>query len=196
MLRILKFALATLFALAVAGLAFTMPAQAAAGAKMVNYQYQAQPNSFWCAPAAVRMAWSVVGTAPSQGEIAAKMGTTEDGTNDIGIVARALSSGGIGAYKATMVPQADKVQIANFQKDVVHTIDAGRAVVVNVAGSGVDTAGNVHSFPGHYVTVVGYETGGSVVTVGDSADPAIARYTMSVAQLADWMAPKGYASVQ
>ncbi|MGK5675807.1 C39 family peptidase, partial [Micromonospora sp. URMC 106] len=39
---------------------------------------------------------------------------------------------------------------------------------------------------------VGYRDNGHTVTIADSADPAQASYRMSVDNLADWIATRGY----
>jgi hypothetical protein len=59
----------------------------------------------------------------------------------------------------------------------------------------VDTDGNGHAFEGgHYISVIGYRDGGKTVTIADSADPDTATYRMSVDNLADWIATRGYSS--
>ncbi|RLP92329.1 phytochelatin synthase, partial [Micromonospora sp. BL4] len=75
------------------------------------------------------------------------------------------------------------------------TVDDGRAVVANIAGTSVDTDGGVHSFEGgHYISVVGYRDGGNIVKIADSADPNTASYEVTVEHLADWIATRGYAT--
>ncbi|MFI7512748.1 phytochelatin synthase, partial [Micromonospora echinofusca] len=45
---------------------------------------------------------------------------------------------------------------------------------------------------GHYISVVGYRDNGNTVTIADSADPNQASYRMSIDNLADWIATRGY----
>ncbi|PWR13318.1 phytochelatin synthase, partial [Micromonospora sicca] len=90
-------------------------------------------------------------------------------------------------------PKADGKQTDKLRTDIVHTVDEGRAVVANIAGTATDTDGNTHSFEGgHYISVVGYRDGGHTATIADSADPNMASYRMSVDNLADWIATRGY----
>ena len=56
-------------------------------------------------------------------------------------------------------------------------------------------AGNTHSFEGgHYISVVGYRDNGHTVTIADSANPNMASYRISVDNLADWIATRGYSA--
>jgi hypothetical protein len=59
-----------------------------------------------------------------------------------------------------------------------------------------DTAGETHSYEGgHYLAVVGYGSGGNTVTIADSADTAGSPdYNLTVTQLGNWIATRGYAS--
>ncbi|MFJ6196538.1 phytochelatin synthase, partial [Micromonospora sp. NPDC092111] len=55
--------------------------------------------------------------------------------------------------------------------------------------------GTTHSFEGgHYISVVGYHNDGKIVTIADSANPNQASYRISVDNLADWIATRGYTS--
>ncbi|NES39888.1 phytochelatin synthase, partial [Micromonospora sp. PPF5-17] len=57
--------------------------------------------------------------------------------------------------------KADDKQTDRLRADIVRTIDNGRAVVANIAGTTTDTDGNTHSFEGgHYISVVGYRDNG------------------------------------
>ncbi|MEH1168120.1 C39 family peptidase, partial [Micromonospora sp. CPCC 205539] len=82
-----------------------------------------------------------------------------------------------------------------LRADIVKTVDDGRAVVANIAGTTTDVDGTTHSFEGgHYISVVGYRDGGQTVKIADSADPTMASYEVSVEHLADWIATRGYAT--
>ncbi|MEV1076547.1 C39 family peptidase, partial [Micromonospora parva] len=86
-------------------------------------------------------------------------------------------------------------QTDQLRADIVKTVDDGRAVVANIAGTTTDTDGGTHSFEGgHYISVVGYRDNGTVVTIADSANPDTASYWISVEHLADWIATRGYAT--
>ncbi|MGC4821210.1 C39 family peptidase, partial [Micromonospora sp. DT63] len=92
-------------------------------------------------------------------------------------------------------PDADAKQTDQLRADIIKTIDNGRAVVANIAGTTTDTDGNTHSFEGgHYISVVGYRDNGTTVTIADSADPNTASYQVTVDHLADWIATRGYAT--
>ncbi|SCF46793.1 C39 family peptidase, partial [Micromonospora mirobrigensis] len=127
---------------------------------------------------------------------AREMGTTEDGTNSINDITPVLNKEtGKDVYRSVEIKdrKADDKQTDKLRADVVETVDGGRAVVANIAGTAVDTDGNTHSFEGgHYIWVVGYRDGGKTVTIADSADPNMASYRMSVDNLADWIATRGY----
>ncbi|PWR06445.1 phytochelatin synthase [Micromonospora sicca] len=163
----------------------------------LNVRYEAQPNFYYCGPAATRNALSVQGKNIDVDAMAKEMGTTEAGTNSINDITPVLNkeTGSKDAYKSVEIREnkADGKQTDKLRADIVHTVDEGRAVVANIAGTAVDTDGNVHSFEGgHYISVVGYRDGGHTATIADSADPNMASYRMSVDNLADWIATRGY----
>ncbi|MEV1329923.1 C39 family peptidase, partial [Micromonospora costi] len=158
----------------------------------------AQPNFFYCGPAATRNALSVQGKDINVDAMAKEMGTTEAGTNSINDITPVLNKEtGKNAYHSVEIstPSADDKQTDTLRTDIVRTVDDGRAVVANIAGTATDTDGNTHSFEGgHYISVIGYRDGGKVVTIADSADPNMASYRMSVDNLADWIATRGYST--
>jgi len=68
--------------------------------------------------------------------------------------------------------------------------------VANVVGAAQDTVGNYHEYDGgHYISIIGYTNNGRDVRI---ADPAVSEdqglYTMSTADLANWMGTRGYSS--
>ncbi|SCL36941.1 Peptidase_C39 like family protein [Micromonospora rhizosphaerae] len=168
------------------------------GERELNVRYQAQPNFYYCGPAATRNALSVQGKDINVDAMAKEMGTTEAGTNSINDITPVLNKEtGKNAYRSTEIRdnKADDKQTDKLRTDLVRTIDDGRAVVANIAGTATDTDGNTHSFEGgHYISVVGYHDDGHTVTIADSADPNQASYRMSVDNLADWIATRGYAA--
>ncbi|MFC4150413.1 C39 family peptidase, partial [Micromonospora mangrovi] len=164
----------------------------------LNVRYEAQPNFYYCGPAATRNALSVQGKAIDVDAMAKKMGTTEDGTNSINDITPVLNKEtGRDAYRSTEIP-ADKVdgkRVEQLRTDIVRAVDDGRAVVANIAGTATDTDGVTHSFEGgHYISVVGYHDGGKIVTIADSANPDQASYRIDVDELAHWIASRGYSS--
>ncbi|SCG65303.1 C39 family peptidase, partial [Micromonospora humi] len=100
-------------------------------------------------------------------------------------------------YKSVEIrsPKADDKQTDTLRADIVRTVDDGRAVVANIAGTTTDTDGTTHSFEGgHYISVVGYQNDGHTVTIADSANPDQASYRITVDNLADWIATRGYST--
>jgi hypothetical protein len=169
------------------------------GERELGVRYQAQPNFYYCGPAAARNALSVQGKDISVDAMAKEMGTTEAGTNSINDITPVLNkeTGKNDAYRSVEIstPSADTKQTDTLRADVVKTVDNGRAVVANIAGTTTDTNGGVHSFEGgHYISVVGYHDNGNIVTIADSADPNTASYQITVEHLADWIATRGYAT--
>ena len=168
------------------------------GGRELNVRYEAQPNFYYCGPAAARNALSVQGKNIDVDGMAQRMGTTEAGTNSVNDITPVLNKEtGKDVYRSTEIstPRADEKQTDKLRADIVRTVDDGRAVVANIAGTATDTDGTTHSFEGgHYISVVGYTNGGNTVTIADSANPDQASYRISVDNLADWIATRGYIS--
>ncbi|MGA4688602.1 C39 family peptidase [Micromonospora sp. AB353] len=169
------------------------------GERELDVRYEAQPNFYFCGPAAARNALSVQGKNIDVHAMAREMGTTEAGTNSINDITPVLNkeTGAKDAYKSVEIstPKADDKQTDTLRADVVKTVDAGRAVVANIAGTATDTDGTTHSFEGgHYISVIGYRDNGKTVTIADSADPNTATYRMNIDNLADWIATRGYST--
>jgi hypothetical protein len=169
------------------------------GERELGVRYEAQPNFYYCGPAATRNALSVQGKNINVDDMAKEMGTTEAGTNSINDITPVLNkeTGKADAYRSVEIssPAADAKQTDMLRADIVRTVDDGRAVVANIAGTSTDTDGNTHSYEGgHYISVVGYHDNGNTVKIADSADPNTASYWISVEHLADWIATRGYAT--
>jgi 5-hydroxyisourate hydrolase-like protein (transthyretin family) len=167
------------------------------GERELDVRYEAQPNFYYCGPAATRNALSVLGKNIDVDAMAKEMGTTEAGTNSINDITPVLNKETGKHYRSVEIRdgKADDKQTDTLRTDIVRTVDDGRAVVANIAGTATDTDGNTHSFEGgHYISVVGYRDGGKTVTIADSADPNMASYRMSVDNLADWIATRGYSA--
>ncbi|SCG72516.1 C39 family peptidase [Micromonospora inositola] len=195
---------------AIAGPAIAAPAASAAsepaavlpgappaqGKRVLEYDYQRQPNSYYCAPAATRIALSTQGKVLSQSEVAKKLGTTKAGTNSADDTTRVLNEVTGGGYQTTDIggPKATPEQVDKLRVDVVQAVDAKRGVVANITGIAVDTDGNAHSYPtGHYLSIVGYRDGGDTVKIADPYD-SDSRYWMNDEKVADWVAERGYSS--
>ncbi|MEV0429078.1 C39 family peptidase [Micromonospora sp. NPDC050495] len=167
------------------------------GERELDVRYEAQPNFYYCGPAATRNALSVLGKNIDVDTMAKEMGTTENGTNSINDITPVLNKETGKTYRSVEIKdgKADDKQTDTLRADIVRTVDDGRAVVANIAGTATDTDGNTHSFEGgHYISVVGYHDNGKTVTIADSANPNTASYRISVDNLADWIATRGYSA--
>jgi hypothetical protein len=166
--------------------------------KQLNVNYQTQPNYYYCAPAATQIALSAGGHNLSQDDLANQLGTTVNGTNSAEDTTRVLNSVlGSNVYKTTSIPgqTATPDQVNQLQADVKNAVDNNRAVVANIAGTATDTDGATHSYEGgHYLTVVGYRNDGTQVQISDPASPDKPSYWMNTADMANWIATRGYSS--
>ncbi|MEU0077370.1 C39 family peptidase [Micromonospora tulbaghiae] len=189
--------------LAAAGGAVAGPAAAAhaapvkgKGDRTADYEYQAQPNFFYCGPASTRIALSAEGKDVSQDELAAKLGTTENGTDSAIDITRVLNEYTGGKYRTTEIRDdvATREQVERLRADIRTAVDDDRPVVANILGGARDIDGVEHSYPGHYVTVVRYEGDGDRVLIADPARPDEPTYWMDVTELANWIAGRGYSS--
>ncbi|MET7467361.1 C39 family peptidase [Micromonospora sp. NPDC005211] len=166
------------------------------GDRAADYEYQAQPNFFYCGPASTRIALSAEGRDVSQDELAAKLGTTENGTDSAIDITRVLNEYTGGKYRTTEIRDdvATPGQVERLRADIRTAVDDDRPVVANILGGARDVDGVEHSYPGHYVTVVRYEGDGDRVLIADPARPDAPTYWMDVTELADWIAGRGYSS--
>ncbi|SCL35771.1 Peptidase_C39 like family protein [Micromonospora rhizosphaerae] len=166
------------------------------GKRVLEHDYQRQPNGYYCAPAATRIALSTQGKVLSQKDVAEKLGTTKAGTDSADQTTQVLNEVTGGGYDTTKITEAraKPEQVDKLRTDVIEAVDAKRGVVANTIGTGVDTGGDKHPFPGgHYVSVVGYRDGGDAMKVADPYDPK-KHYWMDDEKLADWIAERGYSS--
>jgi hypothetical protein len=163
---------------------------------VLGYDYTAQQNYYYCAPAATRMALTAMGQTPSQDDVAKQLGTTEAGTKSAEDTTRVLNSMGGKDYHTVSIPGslAKPREMDRLQADIVRALSDGRPVVANVKGSAVDTDGDLHSYEGgHYLTVTGYGDDGRLAKIGDSAD-RYGEYWMTTIALANWIAERGYSA--
>lgn len=170
----------------------------AAGPVTVDVDYQVQNTGYYCGPAATRIALSARGIQLSQDELAAQLGTTENGTDHISQVTSVLNNH-VGWYQTREMPndppsQEQKDQLWN---DIVKDIDSGYPVVANiVAPPGNQPPG----YPSdqtiyHYFTVTGYNPDDSTVQIADPASFSGNQiYWLSFDQLASLIPPKGYSA--
>ncbi|WP_433087638.1 C39 family peptidase [Dactylosporangium sp. CA-052675] len=163
----------------------------------VNYDFQFQPNFYYCGPASTRMALTSVGADLSQDDVAARLGTTVNGTNSVADVARAMN-GVLGkeVYEARFIngQRASADEARKLQYDAVRALSTGRALVANIVGGATDQSGTYHEFSGgHYISLVGYRDHGRAVLIADPSGMFGPRtYWMSTDALANWAARRGY----
>ncbi|MFE0588188.1 C39 family peptidase [Micromonospora echinospora] len=168
------------------------------GQRELNVRYEAQPNFYYCGPAAARNALTTLDKNVSQDDLAREMGTTENGTDSAHLITKALNTkSGKNDWRTIEIstPNADDKQTDTLRHDVRTAVDNGRAVVANIAGTATDTNGTTHSFEGgHYISVVGYRDNADTVKIADSANPDQASYWITTETLADWIATRGYSA--
>jgi hypothetical protein len=167
--------------------------------KVLSYQFQLQPNDYYCGPAATRIALTARGHSLTQDQIAADLGTTTSGTNSAEDTTRVLNSvNGTNFYHTTSIPGSSAIpaEMDRLQADVVHAISNGYPIVANIMGYALDTTGTSRGYGGgHYVAVVGYSDNGRTVKIADPANVnGDGTYWMSTINMANWMATRGYSS--
>ncbi|NJC74050.1 C39 family peptidase [Planosporangium thailandense] len=172
-------------------------APAAPSSKVLDYQFQLQPNYYYCGPAATRIALSGSGHILSFDEIAGMLGTTTSGTNSAYDTTRVLNQvNGNNAYQTREIPSypATPAQMDQLQADVVRAITSGRIIVANIAGYTTDEDGGFHDYSGgHYLTIVGYKDDGRTVKIADPANPnGDGTYWLSTIKMANWISQRGY----
>jgi hypothetical protein len=169
-------------------------------AKTLEVDYQVQETGYWCGPAATRIALSARMAPPSQADLAAQLGTTENGTDDIRQVTDVLNANlGSSDYESKYMPDdpPSQEQKDMLWQDIVGDIDGGLPLVTNI----VAPPGNQP--PGyppdqtiyHYFTVIGYDDANKSVLIADPASFSGNQiYWLSFDQLASLIPPKGYAA--
>lgn len=192
--------------------ALVAPGMAAASApadvhasKVLEVDIQAQETGYYCGPAATRIALSATSEPPSQDTLAEQLGTTENGTDHIGLVTDVLNSNlGETKYESVQMPNDPPTQAERDQlwEHIVADIDAGDPVVANiVAPPGNQPPG----YPSdrtiyHYFTIIGYNAEARTVTIADPAGGAGGfeetppQYELGFDQLATLIPPKGYSA--
>jgi hypothetical protein len=136
---------------------------------------------------------------PSQGDLAAQLGTTVNGTDWIGQVTGVLNNNlGGGWYETKEMPDDPPTQEQRDRlwNDIVYDIDRNYPLVTNIVAPA-----NNHP-PGypdytiyHYFTVFGYDPVDRTVTIADPANFGGNQiYWISFDQLASLIPPKGYAA--
>ncbi len=164
-------------------------------AKELGIRYEAQSTYYYCGPAATRIALSAQGKHLTQDEAAKQLGTTENGTDSAEDTTRVLNKDTGGGYKTTAISgrSAKSGDVDQLKSNVKSAVDNNRAVVANIAGTATDTDGASHSYEGgHYISLVGYQDNGEAVKVADPANPNQSSYWVNTADMANWIATRGY----
>lgn len=172
-------------------------------AKSLDVKYQAQRTSYWCAPAAARIALSSkADKLPDQSALASAFGTTDNGTDHISQVVDGLNKqlAGTGTHYVTrdwadhpMTPAMSE----QLWSDTVRNIDSGKAMVANiVAPPGNQPPGYPKSETiYHYVTIVGYNAEKKTVHISDPARFSGGEgYWLSLDKATSLIKPRGYAA--
>jgi hypothetical protein len=163
--------------------------------QLTGYVGALQPNGWYCGPAATRIAVSAHGILPTFDDLAARLGTTRNGTKSIFEVTRVLNDiYGWARYESVEVRNVSGNQVKALREHVLAAINDGDPVVANIKGTITDFAGQQHSYPGgHYVVITGYSDGGDTVTVTDPADRwGSNEYQVSTPTMLWWISTRGY----
>lgn len=97
--------------------------------KRVDYQFQAQPNIYYCGPASTRIALSAQGEIQSQDDLATKLGTTFAGTASAFDITRVLNETlGKDVYRTGEIPNdtASADEVRRLKADLTTAIDNER----------------------------------------------------------------------
>lgn len=169
----------------------------AAGNVIVDIAFEYQQRSYWCGPAATRMALSARGVAVTQQQMADELPTTENGTDAITQVTAVLS-GYVGWYESKQMPNDPPTQAQRdlLLTDITTDLDQGYALVTNiVAPASNHPPGYPDQTIWHYFTVIGYNPDNHDVLIADPAGFAPTEtYWLSFDQLASLIPPKGYSA--
>lgn len=173
--------------------------------KVLQVDVQAQTTGYYCGPAATRIALSAkMGEPPSQDALAEQLGTTENGTDHIGLVTDVLNSNlGESKYESVQMPNEPPSQAEQDQlwEHIVADIDAGYPLVANiVAPPSNQPPGYPDETIYHYFAIIGYDAEAKTVTIGDPAggtsgfEETPPQYELSIEQMARLIPPKGYSA--
>lgn len=168
------------------------------GNVVVNIDFQYQETSYWCGPAATRMALSARSVWVSQQQMANELPTTTNGTDWIGQVTRVLSNY-VGWYETKEMPNDPPTQAQRdlLWYDITFDLDRGYALVTNIVAP---PSNHPPGYPDnqtiwHYFTVIGYNPSNRDVLIADPAGFApTPTYWLTFNQLATLIPPKGYSA--
>jgi hypothetical protein len=164
--------------------------------KVLAYTYEGQPNSYYCGPAATRIALTARNRLPSQDDLAGRLNTTVNGTDSANDTTRVLNDLlKTDFYRTREIPGRDATpaEMDRLQADAVRAVSHGYAIVANVVGSATLADGRWLDWPGgHYITIVGYEDEGRMLKIADPANPSVSSYWITTIEMANWMGQRGY----
>ncbi len=140
------------------------PTYVAAPSAYLSTQYCPQEKSYWCGPAAVQTALTAFGLKPSQGTIAAKLGTTTGGT------AMSRVDDVLRAYTGRSYVYHNTPTASDFYGHVQYAVKTcARPMIVDVTiRPGWGPYQYAHS--GHIICVDGFSWRYSTIRVNDSYD--------------------------
>lgn len=160
-----------------------------------------QDTYYWCGPASTQQALIVRGQRVTEQQLARELGTTENGTNHVGLVAAVLNRrlGNPGYLVRTIADPASDVARQLYFDDICRSVNARFGVVDNVMvppsnyprgarGENVRYSGGTVY---HYRFIAGYNRARREILVIDSGfAPNV--YWQNVDQSATCVAGKGY----
>jgi hypothetical protein len=173
--------------------------------KVLDFTWQGEDPWWFCGPSATYMALTTqMANPPTQDEVATELGTTSDGTSDIGKVVNVLNKYIAGASYVTRVitDPPTTAQHDKLKADLVARISKGQPVVANVISGWrppmYPTSGTIY----HYIAVLGYDDSGQKALIADPGaeghggstawNNVPESYWVDLDDLAVWIAGKGY----
>ncbi|MGH3728080.1 MAG: C39 family peptidase [Micromonosporaceae bacterium] len=172
---------------------------------VLDVAWEQQVTGYFCGPAATRMALKAqTSSPPGQWDLASMMGTDQNGTDHVGLVADAMNSVlGSSYYEDKYLDYSPtQAQRDLFTQDVIYDIDRGYAIVANiwVAAGGPRPPGYPSGAVFHYVTIIGYDNGGDRVLIADPAagiggfENVESKYWLDTYTMGTLIGGKGYAA--
>ncbi len=164
-----------------------------------------QDTFFWCGPATCQNILSSRGQQIEERRLAQELGTTENGTNHIGLLEAVLSARLNVSYETRLIQNdpPTKLQIDRFWDDLEKSIDAGYGVAMNWIAPPSNYPRGVLGSPSpsyqggtvfHYVAAMGYDDTARAVWIADSGFQPFT-YWISLAQCVSLIAGKGYTAL-
>lgn len=176
--------------------------------RILSYDHSIVPQEtyFDCGPASTQVVLNGRGITASEQDLIREIGTTEDGTADIGLIVPVLNRHLGDGYAATRMPDdpPSAVQMRELWAAITDSIDAGYGLVANIVAPPSNYPRGVYgstspAYGGgtvyHYIALMGYSTAADAVWVADSGFRPYG-YWIAIEQLATLIPPKGYAALK